>query len=67
MLCEIGWQHIMGGQWRCKHSTEKGNRTLHDEYKKGSSRAKKDRCVFIIEIVADCVEKGACKVSMVIV
>jgi hypothetical protein len=33
----------MGGQGHCKHSMEKGNKTLQDKYKKGSSRAKKDR------------------------
>ncbi len=45
MLCGTGWQQTMGGQGRCKHSMEKGNRTLQNKYKKGSSKAKKDRFV----------------------
>ncbi len=45
MLCGTGWQQTMGGQGQCKHSMEKGNRMLQDEYKKGSSKAKKDRSV----------------------
>jgi hypothetical protein len=35
---------------------------LQDEYKKGSSRAKKDRFVFVVETIADCVEGGAYRV-----
>ncbi len=66
MLCEISWQHTMGGQERYKHSMEKGSRTLQDEYKKGSSRAKKNRSMFIVEIVIDCVEGGACRISIVV-
>jgi hypothetical protein len=56
----------MGGQERYKHSMEKGSRTLQDEYKKGSSRAKKNRSMFIVEIVIDCVEGGACRISIVV-
>ncbi len=62
MLCEIGWQHTMGGQERCKHSMEKESKMLQDEYKKGSSRVKKDKSIFVVETVADCVKGGACKV-----
>ncbi len=61
VFCETSWQQTMGGQRRCKHSMEMGGRMLFDEYKKGSSRAKK-RFVFIVEIVAHCVEGGAYKV-----
>jgi hypothetical protein len=35
---------------------EKGSKTLQDEYKKGSSRAKKDKFVVFVEYVVDCVE-----------
>jgi hypothetical protein len=39
---------------------EKGNRTLQDEYKKGSSKAKKDRSIMVlVASVVDCVESGA--------
>jgi hypothetical protein len=34
---------------------------LLDEYKKWSLRARKERFVFVVEIVAICVEGGACK------
>ncbi len=62
MLCEIGWYQRMGGQGRYKHSIETKGRLLLDKYKKGSSRAKKDGFVFVVGIVANCVEGGACKV-----
>jgi hypothetical protein len=62
VLCEIGWQQRMGGQGRYKHSMETRGRMLLDKYKKGSSRAKKDGSVFIVETVVDCVEGGACRV-----
>jgi hypothetical protein len=52
----------MGGQGRYKHSIETKGRLLLDKYKKGSSRAKKDGFVFVVGIVANCVEGGACKV-----
>jgi hypothetical protein len=51
----------MGGQGRCKHSMEQGNRSLQDEYKKGSSKAKKDRFVVLVASVVDCVESRACR------
>ncbi len=51
----------MGGQGRCKHSMERRSRTLQDEYKKGSSRAKKDRFVGFVETIVRCVEWGACR------
>jgi len=41
---------------------EKENKMLQDEYKKGSSRAKKDKSVFVVETVVDCVKGGTCKV-----
>jgi hypothetical protein len=34
-----------------KHSMERGSRTLQDEYKKESSRAKKDRSVVILNLL----------------
>jgi hypothetical protein len=41
---------------------EKGNRTLQDEYKKGSSKAKKERSIVLgVASVVDCVELGACR------
>ncbi len=46
----------MGGQGCSKHSMERGRKTLQDEYKKGSSRAKKDRSIFLVESIVDCVE-----------
>ncbi len=52
----------MGGQERCKHSMEKESKMLQDEYKKGSSRAKKDKSIFVVETVVDCVKGGTCKV-----
>jgi hypothetical protein len=61
MLCETGWQQAMGGEGRYKHSMERRSRTLQDEYKKGSSRAKKDRFVGFIETIVRCVEWGACR------
>ncbi len=61
VLCGIGWQQTMGGQGRCKHSMEKGNKTLQDEYKKGSSKAKKDKFVVLVASIVDCVELGACR------
>ncbi len=36
-------------------------RMLLDEYKKWSLRAKKERSVFVIKIVAVCVDGGACR------
>jgi hypothetical protein len=51
----------MGGQGHCKHSIERRSRTLHDEYKKGRSRAKKDMFVGFVEFVVGCVEWGACR------
>jgi hypothetical protein len=42
---------------------EMGSRMLWYEYKKGNSRAKKDKFVFVVEIVADCVEGRVCKVQ----
>jgi hypothetical protein len=35
---------------------ERGSRTLQDEYKKGSSRAKEHMSVVFVESVVDCVE-----------
>jgi hypothetical protein len=52
----------MGGQGRYKHSMETKGRMLLDKYKKGSSRAKKDDSVFVVGIVANCVERGTCRV-----
>jgi hypothetical protein len=40
---------------------KEGNRTLQDKYKKGSSKAKKDRSVVLVAFVVDCVESRACK------
>jgi hypothetical protein len=40
---------------------EKENRTLQDKYKKGSSKAKKDKCVVLGSSIVDCVELGACR------
>ncbi len=53
---------MMGGQGRCKQSMETGGRMLLDKYKKGSLRAKKDKSMFIVETMANCVEGGACRV-----
>jgi len=47
----------MGGQGHCKE----GNRTLQDEYKKGSSKAKKDMYVVLVAFIVDCVGSRACK------
>jgi hypothetical protein len=41
---------------------ETGGRMLLDKYKKGSLRAKKDKSMFIVETMANCVEGGACRV-----
>jgi hypothetical protein len=41
---------------------ETGGRMQFDKYKKGSARAKKDRSMFVVEIVAHYVEGGAYKV-----
>jgi predicted metal-binding protein len=35
--------------------------TMQDEYKKGSSKAKKDMFVVCVEIVLDCVKWEACR------
>jgi len=35
---------------------QRGSRTMQNEYKKGSSRAKKDKYVVFVEIIVDCVE-----------
>jgi hypothetical protein len=40
---------------------ETGVRMLLDEYKKWSLRAKKDKSVFVVEIVAVCVEGEVCR------
>jgi len=56
VLCETGWQQIMGGQGCCKHSMERESRTLHDKYKKGSLKAKKVRFVVLVASIVDCVE-----------
>jgi hypothetical protein len=34
---------------------EKGSRTLQDEYKKGSSKAKEDKSIVSVAFVVDCV------------
>jgi hypothetical protein len=47
----------MGGQGCCKQ----GNRTLQDEYQKGSSKPKKDKSVVLIASVVDCFESRACR------
>jgi hypothetical protein len=38
---------------------EKRNRTMQDEYKKGSSKAKKDRSINLVAYVVDCVKSRA--------
>ncbi len=50
MAANNGWPRAS------KHSMEKGSRTLQDEYKKGSSKAKKDRSVVVVEFVVDYVK-----------
>ncbi len=39
---------------------------LLDKYKKGSLRAKKDKSMFIVETMANCVEGGACRVQQLL-
>ncbi len=46
----------MGGQGCCKHSMERRNRTLHDEYKNRSSRVEEGKSVGLVEYVVECVE-----------
>jgi hypothetical protein len=46
----------MGGQGHYKHSMEKGSRMLQDEYKMGSSKAKRDMFVVLVAFVVHCVE-----------
>jgi hypothetical protein len=40
---------------------EKRRKTLHDEYKKRSSRAEEERSIGLVEYVVECVELGACR------
>jgi hypothetical protein len=51
----------MDGQGHYKHARETGDKMLLDEYKKRSLKAKKGRSILVIEIVAVCVEGGACR------
>jgi hypothetical protein len=51
VLCETCWQQTMGGQGRCKHSMEKGSKTLHGKYKKGSLKAKMDSLWFWLHLL----------------
>jgi len=51
VLCEIGWQQMMGGQRHCKHAREMGGRMMWDEYKMWSLRAKNDKSIFLLKLL----------------